>query len=81
MVNFRIIWKILGSLLFIEAFFMAWCLGVALLEREDDVLAFLLSMLLTACFGFVFLSLGRKAENMLSRRDAAVVVTAAWVVF
>ena len=53
MVNFRIIWKILGSLLFIEAFFMAWCLGVALLAREDDVLAFLLSMLLTACFGFV----------------------------
>ena len=81
MVNFRIIWKILGSLLFIEAFFMAWCLGVALLSREDDVLAFLLSMLLTACFGFVFLSLGRKAENVLSRRDAAVVVTAAWVVF
>jgi trk system potassium uptake protein TrkH len=81
MVNFRIIWKILGSLLFIEAFFMAWCLGVALLSREDDVLAFLLSMLLTACFGFVFLSLGRKADNTLGRRDAYVVVTAAWVVF
>jgi len=81
MVNFRIIWKILGSLLFIEAFFMTWCLGVALWAGEDDVLAFLLSMLLTACFGFVFLSLGRKAENALSRRDAYVVVTAAWVIF
>ena len=81
MVNFRIIWKILGSLLFIEAFFMTWCLGVALWAGEDDVLAFLLSLLLTACCGFVFLSLGRKAENALSRRDAYVVVTAAWVVF
>ena len=81
MVNFRIIWKILGSLLFIEAFFMTWCLGVALWAGEDDVLAFLLSMLLTACFGFVFLSLGRKADNTLGRRDAYVVVTAAWVVF
>lgn len=81
MVNFRIIWKILGSLLFIEAFFMSWCLGLALWAGESDVLAFLLSMLLTACCGFVFLTLGRKAENTLSRRDAYVVVTAAWCVF
>jgi len=81
MVNFRIIWKILGSLLFIEAFFMAWCLGVALWAGEDDVLAFLLSMALTAGSGFLLLYVGHKAENTLGRRDAYVVVTAAWVVF
>ena len=81
MVNFRIIWKIIGSLLFIEAFFMTWCLGIALWAGEDDMLAFLLSMILTAGSGFLFLALGRKAENTLSRRDAYVVVTAAWVIF
>lgn len=81
MVNFRIIWKIIGSLLFIEAFFMTWCLGVALWAGEDDVLAFLLSMMLTAGSGFLFLAMGRKAQNTLSRRDAYVVVTAAWVIF
>ena len=51
MVNFRIIWKIIGSLLFIEAFFMTWCLGIALWADEDDILAFLLSMILTAGAG------------------------------
>ena len=81
MVNFRIIWKIIGSLLFIEAFFMTWCLGIALWAAEDDTLAFLFSMILTAGCGFLFLALGRKSENTLSRRDAYVVVTAAWVIF
>ena len=81
MVNFRIIYKIIGSLLFIEALFMGWCLAVAFSQHEDDMLAFLLSMLLTFGFGFVFLFMGRHAENSLSRRDAYVVVTAVWVIF
>ena len=81
MVNFRIIWKIIGSLLFIEAFFMTWCLGIALWAGEDDIMAFLFSTLLTAGSGFLFMAMGRKSENSLSRRDAYVVVTAAWVIF
>ena len=81
MVNFRNIWKIIGSLLFIEAFFMMWCLGISLWAEEDDMLAFLFSTILTAGSGFLFLALGRKSENSLSRRDAYVVVTATWVIF
>ena len=81
MVNFRIISKIIGSLLFVETFFMSWCLIIALTQHEDDVPAFLVSMLLTFGFGFLFLFLGRHSENTLSRRDAYVVVTAVWVIF
>lgn len=81
MVNFRIIYKIIGSLLFLEAFFMGWCLVIGLVHHEDDVLAFLVSMLLTFGCGFLSLYFGRDAENTLSRRDAYVVVTAAWVIF
>ena len=81
MVNFRIISKIIGSLLFIEALFMGLCLAMAFSHHEDDVLAFLLSMLLTFGFGFIFLFLGRNSVNILSRRDAFVVVTAVWVIF
>ena len=81
MCNFRIINKIIGSLLFVEAQFMGWCLAVAFSHHEDDALAFLLSMLLTFGFGFLFLFLGRGAVNTLSRRDAYVVVTAVWVIF
>ena len=81
MVNFRIIYKIIGSLLFIEALFMGWCLAIAYAYHEDDVFAFVISMLLTFAFGFLFLYHGREAENSLSRRDAYVVVTAVWVIF
>ena len=81
MVNFRIISKIIGSLLFVEAFFMAWCLLMSYCYREDDGLAFLLSMALTAGCAFLFLFWGRNSANSLNRRDAYVVVTATWVVF
>ena len=81
MVNFRIISKVIGSLLFVEAFFMAWCMGVSYWFHEDDSLAFLLSMAVTAGCAFLFLLWGRGSDNSLSRRDAYVVVTATWVIF
>lgn len=81
MINFRIISKILGSLLFIEAFFMACCLAMAFSFHEDDELAFMASTILTFGGAFVFLFFGHEAENSLSRRDAYVVVTLTWVVF
>ena len=81
MVNFRIISKIIGSLLFIEAFFMAWCVGISFYFHEDDGLPFLVSMLITFGSAFLFLLMGRKAENTLSRHDAFVVVTAVWIIF
>lgn len=81
MVNFRIISKIIGSLLFIEALFMSWCAIMAFYTHEDDQIAFFFSLLLTFGSGFVFLYLGQGSENSLSRRDAYVVVTAAWMIF
>lgn len=81
MVNFRIIAKIIGSLLFIEAFFMGICMAIAFAFNEDDALAFLLSMMTTLGSAFVFLFFGKGAENSLSRRDAYLVVTSVWIVF
>ena len=80
MINFRIISKILGSLLFIEGFFMACCLAMAFSFHEDDELAFMASTILTFGGAFIFLFFGHEAENSLSRRDAYVVVTLTWVV-
>ena len=81
MVNSRIIYKIIGSLLFLETFFMGWCLVLTIVHHEEDLLAFLVSMLLTFGCGFLFLYFGRNAENTLNRRDAYVLVTAAWLIF
>ena len=81
MVNFRIISKIIGSLLHIEAIFMSLCALMSFSYHEDDLMAFLVSLLLTFGCGFFFMYLGRDADNSLNRRDAYVVVTTAWVVF
>ena len=81
MVNFRIISKIIGSLLFIEAFFMAWCAVMSFYFNEDDQIAFLMSLLITLGCGFLFLFMGRNANNSLSRRDAYLLVTAVWLIF
>ena len=81
MVNYKIISKIIGSLLFIEAFFMSWCLGVSFIFNEDDHMAFLISIVFTMAAGFLFLMFGNRSDNSLSRRDAYIVVTAVWMIF
>ena len=81
MINFRIISKILGSLLFIEAMFMACCLIMAFCYGESDTYAFLVSTLMTFSGAFVLRFLGSDTENALERRDAYVVVALTWVVF
>ena len=81
MVNWRLISKILGSLLFIEAFIMLWCFAMAFAFKEDDTMAFIMSAVLTAGSAFVFLYFGRSTNNALSRHDAYVVVSATWIVF
>ena len=81
MINKKIIYKILGSLLFIEAALLMACLGLAFYYEEPDVIAFLIAVATTMFFGFAFQYLGRNAENTLSRRDAYLVVTLSWVLF
>jgi trk system potassium uptake protein TrkH len=79
--NFKLIYKIIGSLLFIEVALLLWCLAVAVYFEGDDTFAFIVSIIVTAFFAFIFRFKGRHAENYLSRRDSFLVVTLAWVIF
>ena len=81
MINFKIIYKIMGSLLFLEALLMLLCLGMAFVYEEDDMPAFMVSIIVTTGIGFVFKHLGRNSKNKLSRRDSFLLVTLVWVVF
>lgn len=81
MINLKLISKILGSLLFLEASLMLMCLLMASYFKEDDVMAFLISVIVTLLFGFVLKYAGGHADNALGRRDAYLVVTLSWTVF
>ncbi|MBQ5454278.1 MAG: TrkH family potassium uptake protein, partial [Prevotella sp.] len=81
MLNMKIIHKVIGTLLFIEAAMMAGCMGMAIYLGEDDSLAFIISVILTVLGGIIFKYIGRDADNSLGRREAYLLVTLTWIIF
>ena len=81
MLNFKIIYKIIGTLLYIEAAMMSICMGMALYLKDDDSLAFVTSVILTVLGGILFRYMGRNSENSLGRREAYLLVTLTWIIF
>ena len=81
MINYRLIYKILGSLLFLLGVLLLICAAIALYYHEDDVMAFLISALFTVGCGFVLKYMGRDADNNLGRRDSYLLVTVTWIIF
>ena len=81
MVNFPLVYKIIGSLLFLLGTMLGICVVISVGYGEDDMMPFLIATLLTISAGFVFKYLGRNADNSLSRRDSYFLVTASWVIF
>ena len=81
MLNMKIIHKVIGTLLFIEAAMMAGCMGMAIYLGEDDSLAFIISVILTILGGIIFKYIGRDADNSLGRREAYLLVTLTWIIF
>ncbi|MCD8291191.1 MAG: TrkH family potassium uptake protein [Prevotella sp.] len=81
MINFKLIYKVLGSLLFIEATMLLCCIVMSFYYKEDDSLAFIVSLILTVMMAIGLKYLGREAENSMGRRDAYLLVTLTWVIF
>jgi trk system potassium uptake protein TrkH len=81
MLNYPLIYKVIGSLLFLLGALLFICAGVSLYYKEDDLVAFIVSAIFTVCCGFVLKYFGRHADNNLSRRDSYLLVTVTWIVF
>ncbi|MDO4160138.1 MAG: TrkH family potassium uptake protein [Prevotellaceae bacterium] len=81
MIKFKLIYKVIGSLLFIEAMMMFYCFLVSLYYQEDDTFAFIITIAITVLAAIIFKYLGYHAENSMGRRDAYLLVTLTWIVF
>lgn len=81
MLNAKLIYKVLGSLLFIEAFMMAVCLVTAVCSGGDDILAFAVTVAVVIVIAATLRYTGREADSTMGLRDAFMLVTVAWVVF
>ena len=81
MFNKKLISKVIGSLLVLEASFMLLCVVTALFYGSNDVLPFAVSFLITLGAGMGLMRLGHEAPTTMARRDAYIVVTFTWVTF
>ena len=81
MINHKLIYKVLGQLLFIEASLLLLSLLVAVFYQQDDVFAFIVATLATIGGGLALKWKGHGADNSMTRRDAYLVVSLSWIVF
>ena len=81
MINWKIIWKIIGQLLCLEAALMLGCLMMSLCYGEDDSIAFAISVVTTFLTGLALHYIGHRSSPTMSRRDSFLVVSLVWVIF
>ncbi len=81
MVNRKLISKIIGSLLLLEAIFMLICVGMAIFYASNDLIPFVAATCITVATGILLLHQSRGAPSMMTRRDSYAVVTLTWLTF
>lgn len=79
--NRRLISRITGLLLALEAVSFLLPMGVSLAYGEHDWQAFLWSFVITAGTGGLLILAGRKAPRHINRRDGICIVVLAWLAF
>ena len=81
MIHFKIISRILGLLLLIEALFMLTALGVSIYYNEHIVSAYIYTIAATIAGGTLLLYTGSGSDRNISRKDGYIVVSLAWIIF
>lgn len=81
MINARLIYSVLGSLLFLEAVLMLACLGVGGGYGERGLATFLVPSVVAAALGGGLKYAGRGASHRMNRRDGYLIVSLTWLLF
>lgn len=82
MLHIPIIYKLLGTLLYLLALLMSICFGMSYWFNEGSThLAFGIPMLIAFVAGALLQYFGRHAENCMGRRDGFLIVSLTWIVF
>lgn len=81
MLNIPIIYKALGTLLYLEAILMGVCFGTGIGYNETDYQTFGIPICIAFALGSALRFFGRHAENRLGRRDGFLIVSLTWIIF
>lgn len=77
----KVILRILGLLLQLEALFLTSGVALSLYYNDNMLPSFLYTIIALVGCGILFTYLGRSKERNISRKDGYIVVTLCWVVF
>ncbi len=80
-INYRVILKLVGILLCLEAILMLIPLTVSICYGESDLPAFIASSLITATAGIFLFYKFRNSGNEIGRRESYLLVSAIWLFF
>ena len=77
----KIIFRITGLLLYVEAIFLLACVPVALYYNEPIMRSLVISIASMVGIGSLFTYFCSGAERNISRKDGYIVVTLCWIIF
>lgn len=80
MINKKIIFYAMGILLYIQVGFLLLCASISLYYKENDLIAFIISMAICTGVASLFFYAGKGAKRSFSRRDGYIIVATAWIV-
>ena len=80
-INFNIIFRVLGSLLLIEAFFLLLSLIVSFIYNEDDKDAFLITIGIAVFIGIISRLLTNSSKKDIGKREGFIIVSFVWIIF
>ncbi|NCB07168.1 MAG: TrkH family potassium uptake protein [Bacteroidia bacterium] len=79
--NVKLIFRVLGFLLFVEGVAMMLPLMVALFYRGYDLNAFMISSAITIASGAFILAFARQAAKDIGKREGFIIVSFVWILF
>ncbi len=79
--NYKIVLRIIGTLLLLESIFILSTIIVSLIYQESDWVYFLGTAAFSALIGALLLLLTRNTDKDLGKREGAVIVTFTWIIF
>lgn len=79
--NIKIIFRVIGLLMFVEGAFMLLPFIISIFYGENDSLGFLISAGINLLAGGLIIWLTRKATRDIGKREGFIIVSLVWVIF
>lgn len=79
--NLKIIFRVIGFLMFVEGVAMLLALITSIIYRENDTFGFIISSGINLILGALIIWLTRNANKDIGKREGFIIVTLVWIVF